>query len=385
MKGQFKMVRKIDIKGIVITTILCIFIWCFVNCAPKESKVIRIGAVLPLTGDAAVWGKNTQEGIDLAVEELNKEGGIKGKKIEIVYEDSKALPQNGVSAIQKLITVDKVTVVIDNSVSSVCLAMAPIAEQNQVVILSTGSTAPKVSEAGDYIFRIWNSDALEGKVMADYAFDSLNLKTTAIMFINNDYGVGLQDVFSREFQKKTGKILTSESFNQNESNFRTQLAKIKNTNPQALYLVGYPKEIPSVLKQAKELGTKAQVLGTVAFEDPQIITVAGDASEGLIYPYPVEPNKEDMAVKEFLTKYKAKYNKEPGITCDVGYDAVNMIAKAVESSGGETGPDIQKGLMMIKDFHGASGVMTFDENGDVNKSMGMKIIKEGKFVWYQKQ
>jgi branched-chain amino acid transport system substrate-binding protein len=377
------MLRKIGIMVAVIT-ICFITLFYFLNCAKKESKIIKIGAVLPLTGDAAVWGNNTKEGIDLAVEELNKQGGIIGKKLEIVYEDSKALPQDGVSAIQKLITIDKVSAVIDNSVSSVCLAMAPIAEQNKVVILSTGSTAPKVSEAGEYIFRIWNSDALEGKVMADYAFDSLNIKTAAMMFINNDYGVGLQEVFSNEFHKKAGKVLTSESFNQNETNFRTQLTKIKKANPEVIYLVGYPKEIPIVLKQAKELGIKVQILGTVAFEDPQIINVAGAASEGLIYPYPVEPDKEDMAVKEFLDKYKAKYNKEPGITCDVGYDAVNMIAKAIELSGGETGQDIQTGLMMIEDFHGASGIMTFDEHGDVNKPMGMKIVKNGRFVWYRK-
>lgn len=351
--------------------------------APEEAKVIKIGAILPLTGDVAVWGNNTKEGIDLAVEKINHAGGINGSKIKIIYEDSQALPQHGVSAIRKLITVDKIPAVIDDSVSSVTLAMAPIAEENRVVILATGATAPAISDAGDYIFRIWNSDALEGEVMAKYVYDKLNLRKVAILYVNNDYGKGLDEVFRREFSKKGGEILISESFDQSATDFRSQLAKIKEEAPDAIYLVGYPREVPQCLKQIKELGIQVKVLSTVAFEDPHIVEIAKDAAEGVIYPFPVEPSKEDPALREFLSGYDKKYGKEPGITCDVGYDAVNMIVEAIRLSGGTKGDEIQRGLMMIKDYHGASGLMEFDEKGDVHKPMGMKIVKGGKFEWYE--
>jgi len=350
----------------------------------KNEKEIKIGAILPLTGDVAVWGNNTKEGIDLAVEKINNSGGINESKVEIIYEDSKALPSEGVSAIRKLITVDKVSSIIDNSVSSITLAMAPIAENNNVVILATGATAPEISEAGEYIFRIWNSDAEEGTVMADYAYDKLGLRNVAILYVNNDYGKGLNDVFNKEFLERGGKILTSQMFEQSEKDFRTQLTKIKENNPDAVYLVGYPREVPQCLKQMKELRLNVKVLSTVAFEDPHILEIAKDAAEEVIYPYPITPIEEDTALQVFLTGYLNKYNKEPGITCDVGYDAVNMIALAIELSGSSKGEDIQKGLMMIKNYHGASGVIEFDKNGDVHKPIGMKTVKDGQFVWFDK-
>ena len=180
------------------------------------------------------------------------------------------------------------------------------------------------------------------------------------------------------------KFLLSNNFDQGDSDFKTQLAKIKDLRPEIIYLIGYPKEISIILKQASELNVGSKIIGTVTFEDPHIIQLAGKAAEGAIYPYPIEPNKEDLVVNEFLNKYKMKYNEVPGITADVGHDAVNMIALAIELSGGDEGVNIQKGLMMIKDFHGASGVMTFDKNGDVQKPIGLKTITNRKFVWYKK-
>jgi branched-chain amino acid transport system substrate-binding protein len=345
----------------------------------EEKKEIRIGATLPLTGDAAVWGKNTQEGIDLALGEINAGGGILGRKLSIVYEDTKAAPSEGVSAYRKLTSISKVKVIIDDSVSGVTLAMAPLAQKDHVVVLSTGATAPKISEAGEYIFRIWNSDAYEGEVSADYAFDTLGLRSVSTLYINNDYGSGLEQVFTTRFTGRGGKIQLSESFEQNTADMRTQLAKIQAGKPEALYLVGYPKEIPIALRQARELGMTMPFLGTVAMQDPQLIQSAGYSAEGLIFPYPKDSAGQDAAV--FKSSFHKKYAKEPGITADVGYDAVNMIAKAMEISGGTGGEDIVKGLNLLKAYPGASGVMTFDQNGDVHKPMGLKTVSKGQFVW----
>lgn len=342
---------------------------------------IIIGSTLPLSGDAAVWGKNTQEGIDLALEEINAAGGVLGRKLVVVYEDTRALPKEGVTAYHKLTTVDKVKVIIDDSVSSVTLAMAPLAQNDHVVIIATGATAPKISEAGEFIFRVWNSDAFEGEVSADYAFDTLGLRSVAILYINNEYGKGLEQVFKPRFEERGGNIPISESFAQSATDIRTQLTKIQASKPDGLYVVGYPKEIPIALKQAKELGLSLPLIGTVAMQDPQLIQTAGDATEGLMFPYPREPSGQDIT--RFKEAFQKKYGKEPGITADVGYDAVRMIAKAMELLGGTSGEDIRKGLNMLKDYPGVSGTMTFDANGDVHKPMGIKIVKGGSFQWHK--
>lgn len=354
------------------------FDWLFGKKEKKE-EVVNIGSTLPLSGDAAIWGKNTQEGINLAVEEINASGGVLGRKLVVVYEDTKALPKEGVTAYRKLITVDEVKVIIDDSVSGVTLAMAPLAQNDHVVIVATGATAPKISEAGEYIFRIWNSDAYEGEVTANYAFDTLDLRSVAVLYINNEYGKGLELVFKARFTARGGKIPFSESFAQNATDMRTQITKIQAIKPDGMYLVGYPKEIPIALKQAKELGVNISLIGTVAMQDPQLIQSAGNAAEGLIFPYPKDPSGEHIT--RFKEAFQWKYGKEPGITADVGYDAVKMIAKAMELSGGTTGEDIRKGLNMLKDYPGVSGMMTFDENGDVHKPMGIKVVLKGKFVW----
>ena len=350
-----------------------------VSCKPKENSAIQIGATLPLSGDAAAWGKNTQEGIELALDEINASGGVLGKKVVVIYEDTKAQAKEGVTAYQKLTTVDKVPAIIDDSVSSVTLANAPLADKDHVVILATGATAPKISGVSKYVFRIWNSDAFEGEVSAEYAFAKLGLKNIAILYINNDYGVGLKEVFSAEFGKRGGKIADTEAFEQSATDMRTQLTKIQASAPDEIYLVGYPKEIPVALKQAKELGLSVPMIGTVAMQDEQLIKTAGDAAEGLMFPYPKDPTGEQA--DHFKQAFQEKYGKQPGITSDVGYDAVKMIAKAIELTKGASGDEIKNGLNMLKNYPGASGTMTFDENGDVHKPMGMKAVQAGRFEW----
>jgi len=370
-----------QIAFVSLTAILTFLIISPLSCKKKDqqTKEITIGATLPLSGDAAVWGNNTKEGIELAVEEINSKGGVLGKRIVVVYEDTQALPDKGVSAYRKLTQVDKVPAIIDDSVSSVTLAMAPLAKKDNVVILATGATAPKISEAGPYVFRIWNSDAYEGEVAAQYAFTTLNLRKVALLFINNDYGKGLEEVFKIAFTKQGGKVIASESFEQNSADMRSQLTKIKAADADGLYLIGYPKETPIALRQTKELGLNVALIGTVAMNDPKLIETAGNSAEGLVFPYPKDSTGEH--IEQFKTAFKNKYGKDPGITADVGYDAVKMIDRAISLSKGYSGEDIRKGLNMLKDYPGVSGIMTFDKNGDVHKPMGIKEIQNGNFEW----
>ncbi|MEI6065719.1 MAG: ABC transporter substrate-binding protein [Methylococcaceae bacterium] len=349
----------------------------------RDERIVKIGAILPLSGDVASYGNNTKEGIDLAVEQINLSGGINGKKIEIIYEDSKADAKTGASGMLKLIDIDKVQAIIDNSVSSVALAAVPIADKNKVVLLSTGSTNPKLSGISPYFFRIWNSDALEGKVSANFVVDSLNYKNISIVYVNNEYGNGLAEVFKKQLLNKRGTVAAFETFEQNNTDFKNIISKLKETSSDCIYLIAYPKEIAAFLKQRQELNLKKQIVGTVTMEDKQIIEIAGNAANGVIYPFPVNPSESDPTVSNFQNTFFKKYNKKPSITSDVGYDAVYLLSMAI-SNFNESGDGIRQGLKAIKGFHGASGVIEFDDFGDVSKSMKMKIIKDNDFVLFTK-
>lgn len=348
----------------------------------KEPKEIKIGAILPLTGDAAKYGEASKNAIALFIDELNASGGIKGKKIKVIYEDDQADPKLGVSAFQKLVTTDKVPVIIGPLPSSVTLAIAPLAEKSKVVILSPASSSPAITNAGDYIFRTVASDLLEGTALANFVYNELKLKKVAIIYINNDFGIGLSNSFSNRFEELGGKIVTVESFEQSATDFRSQLSKIKTLNPQAIYMVGY-KEMGNILKQAAELGIKTQFLSFAMFEDPEILKIAGKAAEGLIYSYrSFDPKSSEEVVKKFANNYKSKYGVEPDIFAGLSFDAARILALAIEK-GGSNADGIKSALYMVKNFPGVTGEITFDKNGDVTGAISIKTVRQGKFIWYK--
>jgi branched-chain amino acid transport system substrate-binding protein len=361
--------------AIIITVVLVLTIVLVVTQTKKEPAEIKIGAILPLTGNAALAGLNAREGIELAVEEINSKGGINGIKIKMIYEDTQADPKTAVAAVNKLIKVDKVPYIIDNSISSVTLAVAPICEENKTVLLATGATAPKISAAGDFIFRIWNSDAVEGERMAMYTADILKLKRIGILYINNDYGIGLKDVFQSALNKIGIDLAAAESFEQGEQQYQTQLTKLIVTQPEAIYLVGYSIDCIKIVQQAKELRYKGVWLGTTVMLDPTVIKAFKKTDYGLYYPVNVLPDTSSPIIKSFRDKFFAKYQKEAPALSDVGYDAIMLLKLAIGIEGSFDGEKIRKGLIDIKGYEGASGLIKFDENGDVHKPIDIKVLK----------
>jgi branched-chain amino acid transport system substrate-binding protein len=345
----------------------------------KESSVIKIGHIAPLTGDAAIWGQWAKEGIELGVDEINSKGGVKGKKIIVIHEDDQGKPDMGVNAINKLIKVDKVQAIIGGITSGVTLACAPIAEQNRVVLLSHGAAANKISYAGDYIFRIFPSNSQEAQRLVEIA-RKLKIKKAAILFINNDFGSELADVVKKIFEEGGGNILVTEGYEPEVTDFRTSLTKLKNARPQAVFLLGYPKDMSLILKQSKEIGLNEQFLAPDTFDAPEILQWAGEAAEGVIFVYPALPQTDRL--KKFSEALKRKFGKEPNMLNAMGYDAIRLLALAIEE-GGEKGEQIKEALYKIKNFPGVTGDITFDKNGDViYRPIGVKTVKGGKFVEY---
>lgn len=344
----------------------------------KSANKIRFGAVVPLTGSAALWGTNSRNGALLAVEETNKNGGINGKKVELIVRDSKGKGPDGVRALTAMLAqYSDIVGLVDDAVSSVALAEIPIITKEKLPMISTGSTNPSLSGASPFFFRVWNSDAEEAKIAAKLIAKKLGFKKGAIIYINNDYGVGLKKAFTKAFQSYGGRVLFTGGFAQGATSFRSLIDKVSSSNPEFIYLIGYPTEIPIILKTFKERNFKGRIIGTVAFKDDKLLKIPEINDFQLLFPYPASPPKDEK-IKAFEKAYTGKFGKAPGITSYEGYDAMMLLIDAVR----HVGPDRVKIRDYLRkvDYKGVSGQIKFDSNGDVHKPFQILRIKDGKFV-----
>ncbi|RCV63323.1 branched-chain amino acid transport system substrate-binding protein [Methanophagales archaeon] len=378
------MTKKQIIIGAVIVIVLAAFACACLDKQPTEPEEIEIGAVLPLTGDFAIYGEKMQNGIDLAVQEINEKGGINSKNLVVIYEDDQGDPKTSVAAFRKIIAVENVSVVIGGAISSTALPTAPIADKESVVLFSPAATSPKLTGISKYFFRNWPSDTYEGTIMGEFTADELKLHNVAVLYVNNDWGVGISQVFEKTFREKGGTIVAEEAFDPGASDFRTQLTKIKESDPQAIYIIGYLKELLILLKQKEELGIETQILSSSGFYDPQILQEVGEAAEGTIFTVPTyDPESPNEVEKAYVSTYEAKYGVTPDIWSAQAYDAMNIIAYALRN-GATSGPEIQVELLKIKGFEGVTGLTSFDEKGEVQKPLRFLMVKNGEFITYQK-
>lgn len=350
----------------------------FFGCQPTGD--IEIGVVFPLTGGAGKYGEDAKLGVELAVSEINGRGGIKGRQVKALFEDDQSSPQQALSAFNKLVSTDRVPAVIGGMTSSAALAIAPVAEQRKVVVLSPAASAPALSKAGEYFFRNELSDAYGGVAQAELTWKRLGIKGVGILYINNDYGIGVRDAFTNTYTQLGGVVTGTEAFEPDAQDFRTQLARLKQAGPDALFMVSYKEAIP-ILRQVRELGLKWQVLSTPVFEDKEVLDKAGKSAEGVIYVYygGFDPTKVQGGGREFVDAYKAEFNREPGYYSALAYDAMNIMAAAIEQ-GGVSSTAVKTALHKIKDFPGITGSTTFDANGDVVKPVILKTVRNGQFV-----
>jgi len=344
---------------------------------PAES--LRIGAILSLTGSAAQYGKWSQNGIELAVSEINSAGGVDGKPLEIIYEDDASVPGSAVSAAKKLIAIDHVSAIIGPLTSSSVLAAAPVAEAGRVVLLSPCGSSPKITEAGDYIFRNWPSDNFEGSAMADFLAQQLHFKRVVVVAMNNEYGIGLRDVFVPRAKELGLQILDVMSFEQGATDFRAQAARVAELKPDVVYAPGHAREVAMLIRQSREIGVKAVFVSGVAFGDPDVFTIAGSAADGTYFTAPsFDPTSQAEIVKKFQASYAKRFHTPGEVFAGHAYDAVRILAKAFRDAGGDAAK-VKDALYAIKHFPGVTGDTTFDKNGDVTKPVTIKVANGGSF------
>jgi branched-chain amino acid transport system substrate-binding protein len=343
---------------------------------------ILIGEYGSLTGTTATFGISTKNGIDMAVEEINKAGGLLGKQVRVIVEDDQGKPEEAQTVVTKLITSDHVVAILGEVSSSRTLAAAPVAQQSQIPMVSPSSTNPAVTDVGDYIFRVCFIDPFQGFVMAKFATGTLHLNKVAILRdIKNDYSVGLADVFTQRFKGMGGTITSDQSYSEGDTDFSDQLTTIKASNPQAIFVPGYYTEVGLIARQEKQLGLNVPLLGGDGWDSPKLIEIGGEALNGSYFSNHYSTDDPNPAIQAFVSGYKAKYNETPDALAGLGYDAAKLLFDAIKRANSADPKAIRDALAQTKGFPGISGTITLDEHRNPVKPATVLQVKDGKLTF----
>ena len=338
-----------------------------VSCTKKSDELV-IGEFGSLTGNEATFGQSTNKGIRMAFDELNAAGGIKGKKLKLITYDNQGKQDESAAVVKRLITQDKALAIIGEVASSRSLAAAPIAQQYKVPMISPSSTNPKVTQVGDYIFRICFIDTFQGYVMAKFMIDNLKLKKVAILRDVSDYSMGLADNFAKEVKAMGGEVIIDVSYGTSDIDFKAQLTQIKSKNPEAIFVPGYYTQVAQITYQGRQLGIKAPFLGGDGWDNAELEANSKKAVNGSYYSNHYSTESTDGKVQEFIQKFKAKFNETPDAMAALGYDAAKFLAAAMERTTEITPENIRNELAKTKDFSGVTGQISMDKNRDAIKA-----------------
>lgn len=347
--------------------------------ATQPATTIKIGSLLPLSGDGATYGIPLRRVEEMALEDANNAGGVKNQKIEFVFEDGGCNAESANKAIQRLVDVEKVKVVLGGFCSSETLAAAPIAEKNKVILLSTGSSSPDISKAGDFVFRNYPSDLTQGKVVAEYAVKK-GYKKVGVITEQQDYTFGIEKAFEEEFKKSGGEVL-NETYLQDASDFKTQITKLKGEKVDVYFINPQtPPKTDLIVKQMQELDVKGPFfLNDVAIGYQDLITKYKDALEGAVGAE-ASYDRANPVMVTLQETYKAKYNENlPYLPyMATTYDGVFILKEAMEAVGTDDTEKIRDYLYAIKDRKGLAGSLTMDSNGDPITGHVLRTVKGGK-------
>lgn len=344
------------------------------------SETIKIGAVVPLSGDGAAYGLPIQRAAQMAVKEINAASGAAGSRLEVVWEDGKCEAKEATTAAQKLLNVDQVKFILGGVCSSETLAIAPIAERAKAIVFSPSSTSPDITTAGDYIFRTAPSDALAGEIAASYA-SRQGFKKAAVISENKDYTQGLRSVFKDKFAALGGEVVADEVFNTGDIDFRTQVLKVKAANPEVVYLLPQtPAPGILLLKQLEQNGVSAQLLTAEVLIGRDVVAENAKQMEGLVG---IEGyfNEQGEKAAAFLADYEEQYEEKPPFPLYMAnmHGQVYLLAEAISQVGADT-DKVRDYLYGLKNWQGTMGSLTFDANGDPLSSYAVRKVEQGQLA-----
>jgi branched-chain amino acid transport system substrate-binding protein len=348
-------------------------------------NTIRVGEFASLTGKEAAFGQSSHKGTVLAIEEINAAGGVLGKQLELIAEDTQSKPGESATVVRKLITRDNVVAVLGEVASGRSLEAAPICQQYKIPMISPSSTNPKVTEMGDYIFRICFIDPFQGTVMAKFARSTLKVRRVALMTdVAAPYSVGLATYFKERFAADGGEILLEQKFNSGDKDFKAQLTAIKAVEPEAIFAPCYYTEAGLIVTQARQLGMKVPVFGGDGWEAPQLLEIGGAALEGTFYSTHYSMEDQAPAVQNFVKRFGARHNGEqPDGMAALGYDSVFVLVDAIKRAGSTESGALRAALAGTRYFAGVTGKITLDAQRNATKSAVIIAIKDGRFKYIE--
>ncbi len=349
-----------------------------------SADIIKVGEFASLTGSEATFGQSSHHGTQLAVDQLNAAGGVLGKKIQLLTEDNQSQAGQSATVVRKLISSDGVVAILGEVASSRSLEAAPICQQNKVPMISPSSTNPKVTETGDYIFRVCFIDPFQGTVMANFAGKRLQLKNVAILTdVKSDYSVGLTKFFKEGFLAAGGKIAVEQNYSGGDKDFNAQLTAIKAANPDGLFVPGYYTEVGLIALQAKQLNLAFPMFGGDGWESSSLVPIGGAALEGDYFSTHFSPQDTTPAVQAFAKDFLAKFHEPSDAMAALGYDSLMLLADAIKRAGTTEGTKVREALAATKDFHGATGNITIDLARNASKPAVILTITNGGFQYIE--
>jgi branched-chain amino acid transport system substrate-binding protein len=353
--------------------------------AAADDQVIKIGEYASLTGSEAAFGQSSHKGTLMAVEEINTDGGVLGKQLKLIYEDDLSKKGESAEIAKKLVSGDKVVAVLGEVASSRSLEAGPICQQAGIPMISPSSTNPKVTEVGDYIFRVCFTDDFQGKLIAQFALDTLKAKRVAIMKdVSQAYSIGLRDYFATAYTAGGGTIVTEKNYSSSDKDFNAQLTAIKADNPDAIFVPGYYMAAGLIIAQARQLGITVPIFGGDGWEAPELIQLAGDAAKDTYFSTHYSAENQSPMVQDFVKKFRTRFDGEtPDAMAALGYDSVKVLVDAMKRAGTTDGPKLRDAIAATKDFIGVTGNTTLDEKRNARKPAVIITVQDGHFKYVE--
>jgi branched-chain amino acid transport system substrate-binding protein len=384
--------KKLTVLLIAITLFISAFF--LISCSKTDPNTIRIGVIAELTGDVPAVGASCKNAAEMAVAEINKDGGIqlgdKKYKVDLIIEDNAGKADQAASSAQKLITQQNVVAIVGPNVSRYALPAAEIAESSKVVLITPWSTAPKVSldsKTGapkKYVFRSCFIDPFQGRVLAKFTLDNLKLKKAAVLYdVASEYNKGIAEIFKEVYEQNGGKVVAFETYTTNDKDFSSQLTKIKKAAPQIIFLPNYYSEVPLQIQQAKRLGINVPFIGSDSWGSEELVKLCGKDCNDYYFSTHYAADAALPATKKFIEDYKAKYGSTPDDVAALTYDSFGLLWQALKTAGKNDRQALRDALAKIPQYDGVTGSMQFKEgSGDPIKSAVILKIVDGKFVWF---
>lgn len=346
-----------------------------------KSDEIKIGANFELTGNVANYGSMGLDGLKLAIKQANDAGGVNGKKINLVIADDKSEASEAANAATKLISTDKVKVLVGPATTANVLATTQIAGDSKIPLIAPMATSPKITvdngKVKPFVFRSCFIDPLQGDVMATFATKTLKAKTAAIYVdSSSDYSKSLAQVFKEKFEAAGGKVLVEEAFLQKDQDFKATLTKIKAANADVIFVPAYYEEVGKIVKQARELGITNAIIGTDGWDDDKVVDIAGAGALNNTF-FSTHYSDQDKDVQSFIDAFKTEYNKAPNVFAALGYDAGKMLVDAIKRAGSDDPEKIRQALEETKNLQVGTGLITMDPNHNPIKSAVIIEMKDG--------